>query len=169
MNTETGQAQRLLDDHASTQNEVDHLICDGIRWDNSVHSDGIALSPDRDYLYYIALSAHTLYRIKTSALLNENLSPEELADQVEKVKTIPATDGMLFDKAGNLYLGGLETNAVNRLTTDGDLETVMQSPRIRWADSFAMDKEGALYFTTSQIHLPEKERVKYEVLKLNVE
>jgi len=66
-------------------------------------------------------------------------------------------------------LGGLETNAVNRLTVDGEFETVMQSPRIRWADSFAMDQEGALYFTTSQIHLPEKERVKYEVLKLNIE
>ncbi len=167
LNLDTGQAQRLLDDHPSTQNETDHLICDGRRWENSVHSDGIALSPDRQYLYYIALSAHTLYRIKTAVLLNKDISPKELAKQVEKVKKIPATDGMLFDKIGNLYLGGLETNAVNRLTVDDTVETVIQSPRIRWADSFAMDKDGNLYFTTSQIHLDEKERGVYEVLKLS--
>lgn len=169
LNLETGQSQRLLDDHPSTQNETDHLMCDGHRWENSVHADGIALSPNRDYLYYIALSGHTLYRIPTQALLDETLAPGALAAEVETVKTIPATDGMLFDKKGNLYLGGLETNSVNRLTPKGELETVMQSPRIRWADSFAIDRDGNLYLTTSQIHLPENERGKYEVLKLNIE
>ena len=162
----TGQSQRLLDDHPSTKSESDHLMCNGQRWENSVDADGIALSPDRQYLYYIALTSHTLYRISTSALLNEDLSPEELAQQVEKVKKIPATDGMLFDKEGILYLGGLENNSVNRLLPNGDVESVMQSPQIRWADSFTMDQEGNLYFTTSQIHLPEKERGKYEVLMI---
>ncbi len=168
LNLNSGQAQRLLDDHASTEAEVDLLICDGHRWENTVHSDGIALSPDNQFLFYIALSGHTLYRIKTEALLDETLAPEELKKYVEKVKKVPATDGMLFDKKGNLYLGGLETNSVNRLSPDGKVETVIQSPRIRWADSFAMDIDGHLYFTTSQIHLPDKERGKYEVLKLKL-
>lgn len=168
LNLTTGQSQRLLDEHPSTQAETDHLICDGHRWENSVHADGIALSPDNQFLYYIALSGHTLYRIKTEVLLDEDRSPDELNGQVEKVCKVPATDGMLFDKKGNLYLGGLETNSVNRLTPGGKVETVFQSPHIRWADSFAFDRDGNLYFTTSQIHLPEKQRSKYEVLKLNL-
>ncbi|WP_430813732.1 SMP-30/gluconolactonase/LRE family protein [Carboxylicivirga sp. RSCT41] len=168
LNLNTGQSQRLLDDHPSTNAETDHLVCDGQRWENTVHSDGIALSPDNEYLYYIALTGHTLYRIETEVLLNETISPEELAAKVERVKKVPATDGMLFDKKGNLYLGGLETNSVNRLNADGKVETLFQSPRIRWADSFAMDRDGNLYFTTSQIHLSEKDRGKYEVLKLSL-
>ncbi|MCT4590064.1 MAG: major royal jelly family protein [Carboxylicivirga sp.] len=168
LNLTTGQSQRLLDDHPSTKSESDHLMCNGRRWENSVDSDGIALSPDGQHLYFIALTGHTLYRISSAALLDESLSPEELAKQVEKVKKVPATDGMLFDKEGYLYLGGLENNSVNRLLPNGDVEQVMQSPRIRWADSFTMDQEGNLYFTTSQIHLPENERGKYEILMLNV-
>jgi sugar lactone lactonase YvrE len=63
-------------------------------------------------------------------------------------------------------MGGLETNAVNRLTPDGDVETVIQDPQIRWADSFALDQDGNLYFTTSQIHLPDNKRELYEVIKI---
>jgi sugar lactone lactonase YvrE len=162
----SGKARRVLDEHVSVKSEKDHLVCDGVRWENSVDSDGIALSPDRSYLYYIALTSHTLYRIPTEALLDEQLSEKDLAKQVEKVKKVPATDGMLFDKAGNLYMGGLETNAVNRLTPDGDVETVIQDPQIRWADSFALDQDGNLYFTTSQIHLPDNKRELYEVIKI---
>ncbi len=156
-------ARRLLDDHPSTESETDHLICDSVKWENTVHSDGIALSPKCDYLYYIALTGHTLYRIPTHALRNENLSKEELEAKVEKVRQIPATDGMLFDDLGNLYLGGLEDNSINRLNADGELEKVIIDYRIKWADSFAKDTLGNIYFTTSQIHLSPENRDKFKV------
>lgn len=165
LNLETGKARRVLDNHPSTHSETDHLICDGIRWENSVHADGIALTPQRDFLYYIALSGHTLYRIPTTALKDSTLSEDLLTGYVEKVKEIPATDGMLFDSDGNLYLGGLETNAINRLNADGALETILQDDQIRWADSFAKDAQGSIYFTTSQIHLPNAQRQAYEVIR----
>lgn len=161
----TRQARRLLDDHASTESETDHLFCDGNKWENSVHSDGIALTPNAEYLYYVALTGHTLYRIPTKDLLNENLTAEELEASVEKVEKIPATDGMLFDDDGNLYLGGLEDNSINRLNVDGSLEKLIQDPTIRWADSFAKDSQGHIYFTTSQIHLPENKRMEYDVFR----
>lgn len=167
LNLATGVAQRLLDDHPSTESETNHLVCDGHRWENSVHSDGIALSPDGTYLYYIALTGHTLYRIPTTALKNSTLPPKNLAKQVEKVKKVPATDGMLFDKTGHLYMGGLEDNSINKLTPDGEVEKVIQDSQIRWADSFTLDQEGNLYFTTSQIHLPQTERFKYEILVIH--
>jgi len=165
LNLKTGESRRLLDDHSSTQNETDHLMCDGHRWENSVHADGIALTPGGDYLYYIALTGHTLYRVPTAALLDTNLSSAQLADQVENVQKIPATDGMLFDKKGNLYLGGLEDNSINRLPPNAPLEQITQDPQIRWADSFAMDSDGNLYFTTSQIHLPAEQRKQYELIR----
>lgn len=166
LDLKSGESRRLLDHHYSTESEVDHLICDGIKWENSVHSDGIALSPDKKYLYYIALTGHSLYRIPTDVLRSTNISDEQLAANVELVQKVPATDGMMFDKKGNLWLGGLEDNSINVLTIDGDIKKVIKDEIIRWADSFAMDKDGYIYFTTSQIHLPEENRKKYQVLQL---
>ncbi|MRT92648.1 SMP-30/gluconolactonase/LRE family protein [Ancylomarina sp. 16SWW S1-10-2] len=167
LNLKTGVSRRLLDKHSSTKSELDSLICDGLTWKNSVQSDGIALSPDLKYLYYAALTGHTLYRIPTSVLNDLNLSKEEVAKNVEKVMTIPATDGMLFDKAGNLWLGGLEDNSINKINTKGELLQFIQDKSIRWADSFAKDNKGNIYFTTSQIYLPENKRQAYELIQFN--
>ena len=166
LDLKSGESRRVLDHHYSTESEVDHLICDGIKWENSVHSDGIALSPDKQYLYYIALTSHSLYRIPTEALRSQNISDEQLADKVELIKKVPATDGMMFDKKGNLWLGGLEDNSINVLKPDGSIKKFIKDKAIRWADSFAIDHDGNVYFTTSQIHLPEESRKQYQVLRL---
>lgn len=162
LNLVSGESTRFLDNHKSTESEVDHLICDGVRWQNSVHADGIGLSPDTNYLYYAALTGHTLYRVPTKALINHL---KEIESYVEKVADIPATDGILFDKDGTLYLGGLEDHSINMLK-NSKVEKLAKDPLIRWPDSFAMDKEGNLYTTTSQIHLPEGQRKAYQILKL---
>ncbi|HEV3100103.1 MAG TPA: hypothetical protein VGY75_10370 [Candidatus Udaeobacter sp.] len=57
--------------------------------------DGIALDAKNGYLYYHALTAHTLYRIKTSFLTDEKLGKSELESKVENVGQTPAPDGML--------------------------------------------------------------------------
>jgi len=164
LNLTTGRSRRLLEGHPSVQSEIDYLVCDGVIWENRVESDGIALTHDGSTLYYIALTGHTLYRISTEVLSDESLSAEELAQHVERFAAVPATDGMLFDQAGNLWLGGLENNAINQLDPEGNLIRVLQDTVIRWPDSFAMDRAGKIYFTTSQIHLPEKDRGPYQVL-----
>ena len=169
LNLTTGKSRRLLEGHPSVQSEIDYLVCDGVIWNNSVDADGIALTPNGASLYYIALTGHTLYRIATDALSDESLSPQDLARHVETVAAVPATDGMMFDRDGNLWLGGLENNAINQLNPEGSLIRVLQDPAIRWADSFAMDRAGTLYFTTSQIQLPEKDRGPYQVLSFQPE
>jgi sugar lactone lactonase YvrE len=167
LNLKTGISKRLLDKHYSTESEVDSLICDGIVWKNTVHSDGIGLSNDRAYLYYVALTGHTLYRIPTKVLRDTSLTEDEIFEAVEKVAKIPATDGIMFDKKGNLWLGGLEDNSINVLLKDKTLKKYHQHPSIRWADSFAKDIDGNIYFTTSQIHLPEKDRKQYQLFRIN--
>ncbi|KXX70899.1 L-dopachrome tautomerase-related protein [Flammeovirga sp. SJP92] len=164
----TGTSKRLLTGHNSVQSELDHLICDGIKWENSVASDGIALTPDYKELYFIALTSHTLYKVNTSVLLDSNATEQKVQESVEKVAEVPATDGMLFDRKGNLWLGGLETNGINIYTKEGKLIRLLEDSRIRWADSFAKNLEREIYFTTSQIHLPEEKRGKYEVYKVSM-
>ncbi|MEH0157818.1 L-dopachrome tautomerase-related protein [Limibacter armeniacum] len=165
LNLKTGEANRRLSNHPSTKAETDRLTIGDITWMNSVNSDGIALSPDRKYLYYAALSGHTLYRVPTEALLTN--TDQELGQQVEKVHEIHAPDGMLFGKNGNLYMASLETNAIYSFTNNGKYVELINSSDIKWADSFATDGNGNLYFTTSQIHLPVKDRTTYKIYKIN--
>lgn len=165
LDLQSGVARRVLDHHHSTQCERDHLVCDSFRWDNKVHIDGIALTPDGKYLYYSALTSHTLYRIATSALTDASLDRDALAQKVEKITQIPATDGMIFDKKGNLWMGGIEHHSINMIDTKGRIHQVIQDKRIRWADSFAIDNDGYIYFTISQIHVPEKKREAYQLYR----
>src|SRR5436309_13796913 len=72
----SGKSQRLLDDHKSTKPESGvKLVVDGKELVDQqkksppeIASDGIALDAKNGYLYYHALTGHTLYRIKTSYL-----------------------------------------------------------------------------------------------------
>ncbi len=161
VNLETGEILRRLNTHYSVKAETNLLVCDGYLWENEVASDGIALDKDNNYLYYTALTGHTLYRVKTSELRNKDLTP-----QVEMLAKIPATDGMIIDNNGNIWLGGLEDNSINKIDIDsGKLTKVVKSKDIKWADSFSFDKDGFIWFTTSQIHLPEDKRGKYKIYK----
>jgi len=52
-----------------------------------------------------------------------------------------------------LYFSAIEDNAITRLTPNRMLETIVLDPRLAWPDSFAIGPGGAIYVTTSQIHL----------------
>jgi sugar lactone lactonase YvrE len=154
----TGACRRLLEDHPSTHAEDIVLTVAGVRLVQAdgtplrVHADGIALSPDRRYLYYQALTARTLYRIPTAALRDTALSAEQLGRRVEKVASSGASDGLLCDPKGRIYLSALEESAIKRLLPDGQLEVLVQDPRISWPDSFARMPDGSVCFTTSRLH-----------------
>jgi sugar lactone lactonase YvrE len=114
LDTKTGKFTRVLDDSQYTKAEFDHLTINGKEWKGIVHADGIALDTKHDILYLHALSAYTLYGIKTADLSN----PDALKKaQVFSLKT-GAPDGMIFDNNGNLYIGDLESNSISYLTPD---------------------------------------------------
>ena len=155
----SGKSWRRLGDDPSTKAEPGYVPVIGgkeLRDDSGrvpqIHADGIALDATGDYLYYHALVARTLYRIKTSALKNTDITEEQLAGLVEKVADTGAVDGMLMDD-NNLYLTVLEENAIKRYRPESDiLDTIVQDERIQWPDSMDISPEGNLYFTASQIN-----------------
>lgn len=162
---ESGRSRKVLRNHASTRAEVDHLIALGRRFERSVHSDGVALSPDRTSLYWTVLTGHSLWRVPTEALLDERLDDAALARRIERVHTIVATDGILFDRGDTLWLGGLEDGAIYRYRPGGAYEQVIRDPKLLWPDSFAEGPDGWIYVTTSQIHLPPAERGGYGIYR----
>lgn len=162
LDLKTDKAIRRLDGHPSVLAEAITPIIDGreVRHTSGpmkgqpprIHSDGIALSPDRNYLYWQALTGRTLYRIKTSILRDAALSDSAVAAAVENLGPTVMTDGIEFDANGNLYFSALEKNAIVVRTPDGTLSTHIQDPRLSWPDSFALGPKNTMYVTTAQIH-----------------
>jgi sugar lactone lactonase YvrE len=162
----SGKVRRVLSNHYSTLAEVKQITIEGYTRTHPVHSDGIALDPQKKYLYYCSLMGKFLYRISTSDLLNNRLTEEQLGNGVERFAETGANDGIIFDKNGNLYLTSLENNGISVVNPKGELQLLISDSKIQWPDSFSFNKNGELFFTTSQIHLPVDKRSTYKIFKL---
>lgn len=114
------------------------------------NSDGIALTPDGAWLYYKPLSDDKLYRIKTDYLRDWNMSDTALQSKVEDLGHFTTTDGMIFDKEGNLYLGDLQNYRIVRLDKNLKMTELVKDQRLIWPDSYAI-ADGYLYISCSQI------------------
>jgi sugar lactone lactonase YvrE len=146
VNLKNGNARRLFEGHPSTQPEKDFkLVVDGRELIDQqkkappqIASDGIALDSKNGYLYYHALTAHKLYRIKTSFLTDEHLSRKDLESKVEYVGQTPAPDGMLEALDGSVYLTDLEHNAVVHWNAETkSIEQIIADKRLRWPDTLS--------------------------------
>ncbi|WP_286895520.1 MULTISPECIES: L-dopachrome tautomerase-related protein [Sphingobacterium] len=119
-----------------------------------VNSDGIALTPDNQYLYYKPLTDNRLYRIKTDLLRDFKTNETVLNKSVEDLGKFITTDGMIFDKKGNLYLGDLEKNSIVKITPDLKMQTIVKdNEKLIWPDSYSISDDGYLYISNSQIQL----------------
>lgn len=144
----SGKSKRVLDGHPSTMAEMDHLTFDNGQWNNTIHSDGIALDTKNDKLYYHALTGYSLFAIDTKVLASE----EDPTDaDVKFIKKTGAPDGMIFDDAGNLYFADLENNKINYITPAGDIKTLLEGDDVKWADTFSIYNDY-LYYTNSRIN-----------------
>ena len=170
----SGQMRRVLANHYSTKSDKAILTIEGKQWrreDGSfpqVHADGIALDPFGDYLYYHALTGRNLFRLHTRNLRDFSTTEKAIAKEVQPIVHHGGTDGMAFAKDGNLYLTGIEYNAIRRAHPNRHIETVAVDERFSWPDSIAVDENGALYITTSQIHKGSTPDTPYRLLKLKV-
>lgn len=156
----SGKARRVLDDDKSTKAESDvSLTVDGHQLIHpekktppQIHADGIALDLKNGYLYYHALTGHTLYRIKTQYLKDAHLSKSDLASKVEKMGETPVPDGMLEGADGSVYLTAIEQNAIVRFDPiTKKIRTVVEDKRLSWPDTMSWGPGGMLYITASQI------------------
>lgn len=154
----TGRAQELLKDHYSVKHDPSFtLMLDGKEFKKNgkpVHmqSDGIALTPDGEWLYYKPLTDNKLYRIKTAFLRADDIPADELGYAVEDLGKLAVTDGMIFDAAGNLYFGDYQNYKMIRIAPNLDKDNLVIDDRLIWPDSYAISSDGYLYLSCSQIH-----------------
>jgi len=153
----TGKMREVLTRHPSTKSDPNFkFIIDGRELMKEgkpakFNSDGIALTPDGNWIYYKPLSDDKLYRIRTDYLRDWNMADTALHGKVEDLGHFTTTDGMIFDKAGNLYLGDLQRYRIVRIDPQLKMTTVVEDQRLIWPDSYAI-ADGYLYVSCSQIN-----------------
>jgi sugar lactone lactonase YvrE len=161
LNITTGESRFVLGDHPSVKSDAAyHFSPNGTELVNGdasalkVNSDGIALTPDNKWLYYKPLTDDKLYRVSTALLRNFSTPLPTIAHSVKDLGHFVTTDGMIFDKAGNLYVGDLEKSSIVKITPDLKMQTlVTDKAKLIWPDSYSISEDGYLYISASQIQL----------------
>jgi sugar lactone lactonase YvrE len=173
LNLQTGVSRQVLvGDRSAYADPHEHLMIGNQPAEGkdgkpvAIHADGIALSPDADWVYYRPLTDHNYWRVPTAALIDAGLPEAELSKKVQFLGTAELTGGLIMDQHGTLYGGDLEHGSVVALTLDpatNKLKSklfVRDQGRLSWADGF-MISGGYLYIADSHLwevvfknHLP---------------
>lgn len=152
------EARRVLEDHESVTPDkfvpvVDNqkMLIFGV-FAIRPGVDSIALDREEKWLYFAPITDTHMYRVAVKDLRNENLPAQTLAENVERFARKSMSDGISTDNAGNVYLTDLEHNAINIITPEGKLRTLIQDEKLRWPDGLSFGPDGWLYITNSALH-----------------
>jgi hypothetical protein len=105
-----------------------------------------------EWLYFAAVTAQQMYRVRTRDLDDATLPASELESRVEAFAEKTMSDGLTTDIRGHVYITDPENSAILTLDPDGVLTTVLKTPELRWPDGFSFGPGGWLYVTTSALH-----------------
>jgi len=158
LDLETKQTRRVLDEHPSTQPQDWTIrIAHGthaIGWGLvtfSVGVDGIAITPDAQWLYYATMSHDTLYRVPLASVLDASLPADALAAKVEAVGPKPLSDGITLTDDGRVLVTDVENGGIAEAAAGTSLRTLVKLDSVVWADGIAMTPDGRAVFTDSAI------------------
>lgn len=158
-NMRTKELRRVLHQHVSTQDVPDYWfeIAGKKIWKDRpmrTGADGIALSADRETLYWCALTARRLYAVPTAVLRDYSTSEADVeAAVVDLGDKGTNTDGMGADDRGMIYYTMLENQGIGRYDPVGkSFGTFITDPRMVWVDGMTFDNKGHLIFNSNRLH-----------------
>ena len=116
-----------------------------------VATDGIAISPDGETLYYCALSSRHFYAVPTALLRDPASNDTTIAAAVRDLGPKAPSDGLAEDDRGVIYAGDYEQGTI-RSFAGSAWKTIARDPRILWPDTLSIGTDGYLYFTANQLY-----------------
>lgn len=159
-NSNLNTARRVLDRTAFTNNEPNFFfnIDDRPALKNTpmlTGADGIALSGDKQTLYWTSLTGHTLWAIDTEILRDFSKSESEIRNAVRRVTTLPSnTDGMTADRDNNVYMTALALDGLMKLDAKtGVVQRFAFHPEMSWPDTLAWGPDGSLYIVSNHLNV----------------
>ena len=117
-------------------------------------ADGIALSGDKQTLYWTNLTGNRLMSVPTALLRDFSNTEDQIAQKIKVVNTLPSnTDGMTADRAGNLYMTALALNGLmKRDARTGKITPLVTDNAIAWPDTLGCGGKGDLYFVSNHLN-----------------
>jgi sugar lactone lactonase YvrE len=113
--------------------------------------DGLALTPDENYLYFGAMTHDTMYRIPVEALRDLDRDDARVEAAAVAIGPKPLSDGLSADQHGYVLITDVEHGAIVRQAPNGTLTTLVQSTALRWPDALSFGPHGELYVADSAI------------------
>jgi sugar lactone lactonase YvrE len=155
----TDRLRRVLHQHESTQDVPGYWFeIDGEKiWlDEPMRTgaDGIALSADRERLYWCALTARHFYSIDTALLRDFTTDDATIeAAVVDHGDKGTNTDGMSADNNGLIYYTMLEGKGIGVFDpVTGEHGPLITDDRMVWVDGMTFDNHGHLVFNNNRLH-----------------
>jgi sugar lactone lactonase YvrE len=159
---QSGQSRLVLaNDKSTIADPKQHLMIGdqpALKPDGSpvvIQADGIALSPDAQYLYYRPLTDHNYWRVPTATLRDTGLTEPALSAKVQYLGAGALSGGLIMDQQGTLFAGDVEHATVVAMTLHGThlaSHVFVRAPgQLSWADGFAISG-GMLYIADSHLN-----------------
>ncbi len=157
VNLITGQARRVLEGSRYTQAEDIDMVIDGrtiklAEQPARLGINPITIDPDYEWVYFGAMSGTSIYRIKTSDLINETHTCAALEKQVQRYGQKPISDGITIDGGGNVYITSITDDSVGVVNAAGKYKTLFKQDNLSWPDGFAYGPDDKIYFTVNELH-----------------
>lgn len=154
----TGTVRHVLVGHPSVAPEDVDAPIDGIpiaQGPTPLRSGAnpITIDSRSEWVYYGAMTGHSLWRVRVDDLTNTSLSPEQLAARVERHGDKPASAGITIDEAGNVYVTDVGARAIGVISPEGHYRVLVQDDTLLdWPDGIAVGDDGYVYTAANGLY-----------------
>jgi sugar lactone lactonase YvrE len=163
---ETGEARRLLEGDKSVTPEPIAAYING-KMLGFPAKDGtttplrgavnpITIDAGEEFVYYAPMSGTAVYRVAVDDLLDESLSPEDLAAKVERYADKAPSAGITIDNAGNIYVTDIQHAAIGVTSPKDGYRILAQDDKLlAWPDGLSAGPggpDGYVYVAANRLY-----------------